>query len=208
MDMDFERVDVPRDGEKIDVEGGELVVPEKPLIPFIMGDGIGVDTTPATKTVLDAAAESTGREIRWMELYAGEKANGIYDEHLPDETIEALKEMKVGLKGPLTTPVGSGFRSLNVAIRKKLDLYACVRPVFHLDGVPSPVKNPEEMDMVIFRENTEDVYSGIEWRKGTGKAGKVRKFLEEEMGEEVSPDSGIGIKPISERKTKRLVRKP
>ncbi len=205
--MSYDKVDIPEKGEKIDVDDEELVVPDNPIIPFIMGDGTGTDITPATHTVLDAAAEATGRTIHWTEVYAGERAVERYDEHLPQETLDAIEEFKIALKGPLTTPVGAGFRSLNVAIRQKLDLYACVRPTYHLEGVPSPVKNPEDMDMVIFRENTEDVYAGIEWERGTEEVDKIREFLNSELDQNIPDDSGIGIKPISERNTKRLVRK-
>ncbi|WP_248895490.1 isocitrate dehydrogenase (NADP(+)) [Haloplanus halobius] len=210
--MSYEQVEVPADGERItaDAETGELDVPSNPIIPIIHGDGIGTDVGPAAQKVLDAAAEATGRSISWMRLYAGESARERYDENLPDDTVEAIREFRVAIKGPLTTPVGSGFRSLNVALRKKLDLYANVRPTYHLDGVPSPVTSPEKMDMVNFRENTEDVYAGIEWEAGTDEVEKVREFIEEEMGfDETIHDGpvGIGIKPISEFGTKRLVRR-
>ncbi|PSQ00427.1 NADP-dependent isocitrate dehydrogenase [Halobacteriales archaeon QS_5_70_17] len=211
--MSYEQVEVPADGESIEVldaEADELDVPSNPIIPIIYGDGIGQDVGPAAQTVLQAAAEATGREISWMRVYAGESAREKYDEHLPNDTVEAIKEFNVAIKGPLTTPVGAGFRSLNVALRKKLDLYTNVRPTFHLDGVPSPVKHPEQMDMVTFRENTEDVYAGIEWEAGTDEVQQVREFVEEEMGydDTIHPGSvGIGIKPITEFGTKRLVRK-
>src|SRR6056297_2847097 len=211
-EMSYDKIDVPEDGEKITLKEGtedELEVPDNPIIPIIYGDGIGQDVGPAAQTVLDAAAEATGREINWMRLYAGESAREKYDENLPDDTVEAIKEFRVAIKGPLTTPVGAGFRSLNVALRQKLDLYANVRPTYHLDGVPSPVKNPEKMDMVTFRENTEDVYAGIEWEAGTDEVRKVREFLTGEMGEDdVMHDGpiGIGIKPITEFGSKRLVR--
>src|SRR6056297_3256964 len=211
-EMSYDKIDVPEDGEKITLKEGtedELEVPDNPIIPIIYGDGIGADVAPAAQNVLDAAAEATGREIHWMRLYAGESAREKYDENLPEDTVEAIREHRVAIKGPLTTPVGAGFRSLNVALRKKLDLYANVRPTYHLDGVPSPVKEPEKMDMVNFRENTEDVYAGIEWEAGTDDAEKVREFVEEEMG---YPDTihdgpvGIGLKPISEFGSKRLIR--
>ncbi|MFD1514803.1 isocitrate dehydrogenase (NADP(+)) [Halomarina rubra] len=210
--MSYEKVDVPEEGEKITVadDGEELHVPDNPIIPIIYGDGIGQDVGPAAQTVLEAAAEATGREINWMRLYAGESARERYDENLPDDTVEAIKEFRVAIKGPLTTPVGAGFRSLNVALRKKLDLYTNMRPTFHLDGVPSPVKNPEAMDMVNFRENTEDVYAGIEWEAGSDGVEEVREFIEEEMGFDSTIHDGpvgIGIKPITEFGTKRLVRK-
>ena len=210
--MSYEKVEVPEEGEPITVDADEdkLDVPETPIIPIIYGDGIGQDVGPAAQTVLDAAAEATGREISWMRLYAGESARERYDENLPDDTVEAIKEFRVAIKGPLTTPVGAGFRSLNVALRKKLDLYANMRPTFHLDGVPSPMKDPGAMDMVNFRENTEDVYAGIEWEAGTDEVQKVREFVEEEMGFDSTIHDGpvgIGVKPITEFGTKRLVRK-
>jgi isocitrate dehydrogenase len=208
--MGYDKVEVPEEGEKIEVtEDDELVVPDDPIIPIIHGDGIGTDVGPAAQKVLQAAADATGREIHWMRVYAGESARERYDENLPDETVDAIREYKVAIKGPLTTPVGAGFRSLNVALRKKLDLYTNIRPTYHLDGVPSPVKRPEQMDMVSFRENTEDVYAGIEWEAGTDDVEKVRDFVEEEMGFDSTIHDGpvgIGIKPISEFGTKRLVR--
>ena len=209
--MGYDKVEVPSEGRRVEVTGDdELVVPDDPIIPIIHGDGIGVDVGPAAQTVLEAAADATGREIHWMRVYAGESARETYDENLPDDTIEALREFKVSIKGPLTTPVGAGFRSLNVALRKKLDLYTNIRPTYHLDGVPSPVKRPERMDMVSFRENTEDVYAGIEWEAGTEGVEQVREFVEDEMGyDETIHDGsvGIGVKPITEFGTKRLVRK-
>ncbi|MCY4731916.1 NADP-dependent isocitrate dehydrogenase, partial [Natronomonas gomsonensis] len=209
--MGYDKVEVPKQGEQIEVTGDdELVVPDDPIIPIIHGDGIGVDVGPAAQDVLQAAANATGREINWMRVYAGESAREKYDENLPDDTIEALKEFKVSIKGPLTTPVGAGFRSLNVALRKKLDLYTNIRPTYHLDGVPSPVKRPEQMDMVSFRENTEDVYAGIEWESGTDEVQQVKEFVEDEMGFDSTIHDGpvgIGIKPITEFGTKRLVRK-
>jgi isocitrate dehydrogenase len=211
MSHEYEKVEVPAAGTKIEAVGeDELEVPDDPIIPIIHGDGIGVDVGPAAQTVLQAAAEATGREIHWMQVYAGEAAREKYDENLPDDTVEALKEFKVSIKGPLTTPVGAGFRSLNVALRKKLDLYTNMRPTYHIDGVPSPVKAPEQMDMVNFRENTEDVYAGIEWEAGTEEVEQVREFIEEEMGYDSTIHDGpvgIGIKPITEFGTKRLVRK-
>ena len=196
----------PEEGEKIEYKDGKLIVPDNPIIPFIEGDGIGVDVTPAAIKVLNAAAEKIGKEIVWFEIYAGEKAYKLYGEYLPKETLDAIKEYRVALKGPLTTPVGGGYRSLNVAIRQILDLYACVRPVYYLKGVPSPLKNPEQVNIVIFRETTEDVYAGIEWKAGSEEALKVIDFLENEFGIKVRRDSGIGLKPISEFATKRLVR--
>ncbi|WP_256393921.1 NADP-dependent isocitrate dehydrogenase [Natronoarchaeum rubrum] len=210
--MSYDRVEVPDDGEKItasDAEGQELDVPENPIIPVIHGDGIGKDVGPAAQQILSAAAEATGRNISWMRVYAGETAREKYDENLPDETVEAIREHRVALKGPLTTPVGAGFRSLNVALRQTLDLYANVRPTYYLDGVPSPMKSPEEMDMVTFRENTEDVYAGIEWEAGTDEVEQVRDFVEQDMGFDSTIHEGpvgIGIKPITEKGSKRLVR--
>jgi isocitrate dehydrogenase len=210
--MSYENVDIPESGEKItyDEDADEIEVPDNPIIPIIFGDGIGKDVAPAAQKVLDAAAEATGRNIEWARVLAGESARDEYDENLPEDTVEAIREHRVAIKGPLTTPVGAGFRSLNVALRKKLDLYANVRPTYYLDGVPSPVKNPEEMDMVNFRENTEDVYAGIEWEAGTDEVEEVRDFVEDDMGFDETihqGDVGIGIKPISEFGTKRLVRR-
>jgi len=210
--MSYDQIEVPEAGEPItlaDEETGELNVPETPVIPIIYGDGIGADVGPAAQTVLDAAAEATGRSIAWMRLYAGSSAREKYDENLPAETVDAIREHRVAIKGPLTTPVGAGFRSLNVALRKKLDLYANVRPTYHLDGVPSPVTNPSAMDMVTFRENTEDVYAGIEWEAGTDEVQQVKEFVESEMGFDNTIHDGpvgIGIKPITEFGSKRLIR--
>ncbi len=207
--MSYEQVEVPDEGAQIETVDGELDIPNEPIIPIIHGDGIGTDVAPAAQRVLGAAAEATGKQIHWMRLYAGESARDRYDENLPNDTLEALREFKVGIKGPLTTPVGAGFRSLNVALRKRLDLYTNLRPTYHIDGVPSPVKNPDAMDMVNFRENTEDVYAGIEWEAGTDEAEQVREFVEDEMdmGDSIHDGQvGIGVKPISEFGTKRLVR--
>ena len=210
--MSYTHIEVPEAGEQItlaDEETGALTVPETPIIPIIYGDGIGSDVGPAAQQVLDAAAEATGRSIAWMRLYAGGSARDKYDENLPQETVDAIREHRVAIKGPLTTPVGAGFRSLNVALRKKLDLYANVRPTYHLDGVPSPVKNPGAMDLVTFRENTEDVYAGIEWEAGTDDVQKVKAFVESEMGFDSTIHDGpvgIGIKPITEFGSKRLIR--
>ncbi len=208
--MAFSKIRVPTDGEKITVQDGRLVVPDHPIIAFIEGDGIGVDITPAMRRVLDGAvARAYGgrRRLVWMEVYAGEKANALYGTFMPDETKEALREFIVGIKGPLTTPVGGGFRSLNVHLRQALDLYACVRPVRWVPGTPSPVKHPERMDVVIFRENTEDVYAGIEWRAGTEEARRLIRFMNEELGQQVSGEAAIGIKPVTEFGSKRLIRK-
>jgi len=210
--MSYEQIDIPDNGEKItlaDEETGELNVPETPIIPILHGDGIGSDVGPAAQQVLDAAAEATGRSIAWMRVYAGGSARDKYDENLPQETVDAIREHRVAIKGPLTTPVGAGFRSLNVALRKKLDLYANVRPTYHLDGVPSPVKEPEAMDMITFRENTEDVYAGIEWEAGTDEVEEVKEFVEDEMGFDNTIHDGpvgIGFKPITEFGSKRLIR--
>ena len=189
---------------------GSLNVPDEPIIPYIEGDGIGVDITPVMKRVLDAAVEKAyggRRRIHWKEILAGEKAREATGSYLPEETLQAIKEHVVAIKGPLTTPVGGGIRSLNVTIRQALDLYACVRPVRWVPGTPSPVKHPEKVDMVVFRENTEDVYAGIEWESGSPEARRLIEFIREEFGKEIRPDSGIGIKPISPFGTKRLVRK-
>ncbi|MFC7135416.1 MULTISPECIES: isocitrate dehydrogenase (NADP(+)) [Salinibaculum] len=210
--MSYKHVEVPDEGEPIEVvdeETDELAVPDNPIIPILYGDGIGTDVGPATQKVLEAAARATGRDISWMRVYAGESAREKYDENLPEDTVNAIREFRVAIKGPLTTPVGAGFRSLNVALRKTLDTYANVRPTYHLDGVPSPVKRPEKMDMVTFRENTEDVYAGIEWEAGTEEVQQVKEFVEEEMGADdtIHPGPvGIGVKPITEFGTKRLVR--
>jgi isocitrate dehydrogenase len=200
-------------GEKIKKkENGELHVPNNPTIPFIEGDGTGPDIWAAAQPVLDAAVKKAyngDRKIDWQEIYAGEKAKEVKGEWLPQETFDAIRENLVAIKGPLTTPVGGGFRSLNVALRQELDLYACVRPVRWFEGVPSPVRNPEDVDMVVFRENTEDIYAGIEWQAGSPEAKKLIKLLQDDFGVDTirfPKTSGIGIKPISEEGTKRLVR--
>ncbi|MFB9885184.1 NADP-dependent isocitrate dehydrogenase [Balneatrix alpica] len=214
--MGYQKIKVPAEGQKITVNADmSLNVPNNPIIPFIEGDGIGVDVTPPMIKVVDAAVEKAyggQRKISWMEVYAGEKATTVYDENtwLPAETLDAVKEYVVSIKGPLTTPVGGGIRSLNVALRQELDLYVCQRPVRWFTGVPSPVKNPGDVDMVIFRENSEDIYAGVEWKAGSPEAEKVIKFLTEEMGVKkirFTEGCGIGIKPVSEAGTKRLVRK-
>ena len=200
----------PDDGDRVEWKDGALEVPDNPIVPFIEGDGIGPDIWRATKRVLDAAVQESyagERRIAWMEILAGEKANERTDQWLPDDTFEAIREFRVAIKGPLTTPVGGGFRSLNVTLRQVLELYACVRPVKWYQGVPSPVKEPHKVDMVVYRENTEDVYSGIEFREGTEEAEKVIRFLNDEMGKSVREDSGVGIKPVSIHGSKRLVRK-
>ncbi len=197
-------------GEKIKIENGKIVVPDNPVIPFIEGDGIGPDITNAMKIVIDGAVEKAyggDKKIVWKEIYAGEKANELKGGYLPQETLDEITEHIVAIKGPLTTPIGGGFRSLNVALRKKLDLYACIRPVKWIKGVPAPVKKPENLDVVIYRENTEDVYAGIEWERGSDEVKKILDFLKEQFGINIREDSGIGIKPISEFATKRLMRK-
>ncbi len=209
MGGDYRFARIPEAGEPIVVEGGELRVPDRPIIPFIEGDGTGPDIWRATRRVLEAAVRKAyegQREIQWMEIYAGEKAVEVAKEWLPDETLRALTEFKVGIKGPLTTPVGGGIRSLNVTLRQVLDLYACIRPVRYFNGVPSPMKEPHLVDVVIFRENTEDVYAGIEWPAGSAEADKVRRFLVDELGAEIREGSAIGIKPMSEFGSKRLIR--
>ena len=214
-DMGFEHIQVPS-GEKITVaEDGALNVPDNPIIPFIEGDGIGVDITPVMLHVVDAAvakAYDNARKIAWMEIYSGEKSLDVYgeDEWLPEETLDAMREYLVGIKGPMTTPVGGGIRSLNVALRQRLDLFVCQRPVRWFQGVPSPVKAPEKTDMVIFRENTEDIYAGVEWEAGSEGADRVIGFLRQQMGVEkirFPVNCGIGVKPISVEGTQRLVRK-
>jgi isocitrate dehydrogenase len=202
----YQKVKPPEEGEKIRYEDGKLIVPDNPIIPYIEGDGIGKDVVPAALMVLDAVAEKIGKEIVWFKVYAGEDAYKLYGDYLPEDTLNAIREFRVALKGPLTTPVSGGYRSLNVTIRQVLDLYACVRPVYYLKGVPSPLKNPEKVDLVIFRETTEDVYAGIEWKMGSEEALKVIDFLEKEFGIKVRRDSGVGLKPISEFATKRIVR--
>jgi isocitrate dehydrogenase len=206
----FKKVQIPSAGEAITVSKGKLSVPDRPIIPFIEGDGIGIDIFPASKKVWDKAVEaaySGKRKIAWMEIYAGEKAQKLYGEWLPKETFEAIKRFIVAIKGPLTTPIGGGFRSLNVTLRQVLNLYACVRPVKYIPGVPAPVKNPEAVDIVIFRENTEDVYAGFEWPKGSKEAKRLISFLNKSLKTKIRTDSGVGIKPISATGTKRLVRK-
>ncbi len=187
-------------------ENGELTVPDAPIIPFIQGDGTGVDIWPASKIVFDAAAAKHGKTIAWKEVLAGQRAFDECGEWLPQETVDAFSEYLIGIKGPLTTPVGGGIRSLNVALRQILDLYVCLRPVRWFTGVPSPVRHPEKVDMVIFRENTEDVYAGYEVEEGTQEAAKLLAFLRETFGWEIRGDSGLGIKPVSETNSKRLIR--
>ena len=210
--MTYKNITVPDSGSPITIENNELNVPNNPIITYIEGDGIGIDITPVMLDVVNTAVKKAyggEREIHWMEIYAGEKADSIYGEYLPEETVEAIKEFSVSIKGPLTTPVGGGMRSLNVAIRQILDLYVCQRPVQYFDGTPSPVRHPEKVDMVIFRENSEDIYAGIEFPKGSKEVSKVIDFLQNEMGAtkiRFPETSGIGIKPVSTEGTSRLVR--
>jgi isocitrate dehydrogenase len=209
--MSYQHVKLPSGGAKITIKDGKLNVPDNPILGFVEGDGIGVDITPASIKIWDAAvAKAYGgkRKVHWCEIYLGEKAQKLYGGNFfPDETLAAIKDLVVSIKGPLTTPVGGGFRSLNVTLRQDLDLYACVRPVKHYAGVPSPLKNPEPVDIVIFRENTEDVYAGIEFQAGSEKNKKLAKFLREELGAKFFEDAGLGVKPISAFGSKRLVRK-
>ncbi len=210
--LKLEKFDLPTEGEQITIKEGKLQVPNHPIIPFIEGDGTGRDIWKASKRVLDAAvAKAYGgtKQIAWYEVFAGEKAFNTYGEWLPNDTLEAIREYFVAIKGPLTTPIGGGIRSLNVALRQELDLYVCLRPVRYFDGVPSPVKRPELVDMVIFRENTEDIYAGIEYQEGSAEVKKVLEFLQNEMGVNkirFPETSGIGIKPVSAEGSKRLVR--
>lgn len=208
--MAYKHIQVPTGGEKITYSNGKLHVPDRPIVAFIEGDGIGVDITPASLHVWNAAVEQAyggKRKIAWMEIYTGEKAAALYDgNYMPEETFEAMREFVVGIKGPLTTPIGGGFRSLNVTLRQVLDLYACVRPVRYIPGTPSPMREPEKMNIVIYRENTEDVYSGVEWPANSVEAQKLIQFMNEQLGKNVRPDSAIGIKPVSAFGTKRLVR--
>ena len=214
--MAYQHIQVPSVGEPVRIGAGNtLIVPDRPIIPFIEGDGIGIDVTPVMRKVIDAAVQKAyggKRQIAWMEIFAGEKANKLYggDTWLPDETLAAIREFSLAIKGPLTTPVGGGIRSLNVTMRQDLDLYVCLRPVRYYTGTPSPLREPEKTDMVIFRENSEDIYAGIEWPAGSPEVAKVIKFLQEEMGVtkiRFPETSGIGIKPVSKDGTVRLVRK-
>ena len=212
--MAYHKVVVPDKGQKITLENGKLHVPDNPIVAFIEGDGTGVDIWAASQPVLDAAVEKAyggQRKISWMEVYAGEKANVVYNETiwLPEETLDVIDEYIIAIKGPLTTPIGGGIRSINVALRQRLDLYACLRPVLYFAGVPSPVKHPEQVDMVIFRENTEDIYAGIEWEAYSDGAKKIIEFLQKEMGVKkirFPESSAIGIKPVSEEGSSRLIR--
>src|SRR5688572_18068425 len=212
--MSYQNVKVPTNGAKISNQNGKLNVPDNPIIPYVEGDGIGRDIWRAAQNVFDSAVQKAyggKRKIHWMEVYAGEKSFKLFQSWLPDETTEAFKEFLVGIKGPLTTPIGGGIRSLNVALRKLLDLYVCQRPVRYYTGVPSPVKHPEYVDMVIFRENTEDIYTGIEFQYGTEENKKFKEVFQEAFPKEYAkirfPDTaGIGLKPVSEEGTARLVR--
>jgi isocitrate dehydrogenase len=211
--MTYQHITPPNFGEKITFSDNQLQVPDQPIITYIEGDGIGVDITPPMKQVVDAAVEKAyggKRRIAWMEIFAGEKATRVYGEDvwLPEETLAALKTYLVGIKGPLTTPVGGGIRSLNVALRQQLDLFVCQRPVVYFEGVPSPVKHPEKINMVIFRENSEDIYAGIEWASGTPEAKQLIDFLTQSMGVtkiRFPETSGVGIKPVSRDGTERMV---
>ncbi|OOG21207.1 NADP-dependent isocitrate dehydrogenase [Thioalkalivibrio denitrificans] len=214
--MAYQHIKIPENGTKITAnDDNSLNIPDNPVIPYIEGDGIGVDITPVMKTVVDAAVEKAyggKRAIAWMEIYAGEKATQVYDKDtwMPAETLDVVRDYLISIKGPLTTPVGGGIRSLNVALRQELDLYVCLRPVRYFAGTPSPVREPEKTDMVIFRENSEDIYAGIEWESGSAEARKVIDFLVKEMGVQkirFPETSGIGVKPVSRDGTRRLVRK-
>lgn len=212
MAKKYKKISVPSSGEKISVENGKFVVPDNPVIAFIEGDGTGPDIWNASQMVFDAAVKKAfngKKKIEWMEIYAGEKATKVYGKNkwLPDETIEAIKEYNVAIKGPLTTPVGGGIRSLNVSLRQILDLFACVRPVKYYTGVPSPMKKPQLLDIVLFRENTEDVYSGIEFKSGSEEADALINYINKKFNKQIRKPSGVGIKPISEFGTRRLVKK-
>jgi len=212
MIMSYQHIQVPESGEKITFKNGVIQVPDYPIVAYIEGDGIGSDVSPVMKKVIDSVINKTyggDRSIQWMDVYAGEKANDLYGEYLPQETLDAIKDFSVAIKGPLTTPVGGGMRSLNVAIRQELDLFICQRPVQYFAGTPTPVKAPEKVDMIIFRENSEDIYAGIEYQAGTDEVKKVIDFLQNEMGAtkiRFPNTSSIGIKPVSQEGTDRLVR--
>ncbi len=199
---------IPASGERITYENGQLSVPDNPIIPFIEGDGTGADIWRASVRVFDAAVEKAyggQRRVAWMEVFAGEKAFTQYNDWLPQETVDAMQDFRVAIKGPLTTPVGGGIRSLNVTLRQVLDLYACIRPVRYFEGVGSPMKNPERLNIIVFRENIEDVYAGIEWKAGSDEANKLREFITRELGKDIRPGSAIGIKPMSAFGSKRLI---
>ena len=207
----YEKITCPTIGTKITIKNGKINVPDNPIIPFITGDGIGIDITPAMKDVIDACVDKAyngKKKIQWFEIFAGEKAAEKYNgDFLPKDTLNAIEEFVVSIKGPLATPIGGGMRSLNVAIRQIMNLYACIRPIRYFDFVNSPLKNPKAVNMVIFRENTEDVYAGHEWQKNSNEAKKIIEFLAKELNTKIRPDSGIGIKPISEKASKNLIRK-
>jgi len=208
--VQWDRLETPTEGSRIKAIDQKLQVPDDPVIPFIEGDGIGPDIWKASKRVFDAAVHKAyggTKKIHWFEIYSGEKAKKLYDQWLPEDTLKAIQHYLVAIKGPLTTPIGEGIRSLNVALRQKLDLYACIRPVRYMKGVPSPVRHPEKVDFVIYRENTEDVYAGLEWAHNTEETRKILDFLSRELGQKLRPDTAIGIKPMSPTATKRLVRK-
>ena len=207
--MKFDKLEIPSEGERIESKNGRLVIPDRPIIPIIHGDGVGPDVSSATKKVVDAAVSKVHgnrKKIVWLKVYAGEESNKLFNTWLPNDTVSAIDYFNITIKGPLTTPIGGGFRSLTVTLRQKLDLYACVRPIRYFKGVPAPVKHPELLDVVVFRENTEDVYAGIEWPQGSEEAKRLISFLSDVMGKKVREDSGIGVKPISATGTKRLVR--
>src|SRR6056300_512454 len=207
--MTYKHIEVPQDGKKISYKEGQIQVSDHPIVGLIEGDGIGTDITPVMLKVIDKIVDkaySGKKSIKWMEIYAGEKANGLYGEYLPQETLDAIQEFCVSIKGPLTTPVGGGIRSINVAIRQQLDLYACLRPLRWFEGVETPTKNPGNVDIALFRENTEDVYSGKELEMNSDDVVKLNKFLKEEFNWEIRSDSGIGIKPISKTASERLIR--
>ncbi|MDO8554185.1 MAG: isocitrate dehydrogenase (NADP(+)) [Candidatus Micrarchaeota archaeon] len=206
--VDFTDLKPPTEGSTITMSNGKLHIPDNPIIPIIEGDGVGVDISPVMKKVVDAAVHKAyhgKKKIVWFKVLAGDESFKKYGTYLPDDTVKTIQHYLVAIKGPLTTPVGGGHRSLNVALRQMLDLYCCVRPVRYFDGVPAPVREPQKLNVVIFRENTEDVYAGIEWKQGTEEAKKVINFINNEMGKKIATDSGIGIKPISITRTKRLV---
>jgi len=206
----FSKLTIPEEGKKIEIIENRLSVPNNPIIPFIEGDGVGPEIMDVTRKVLDIAidkAYKNEKKINWLEIYAGEKAKEKYNEYLPQDTLDAIRYFLIAIKGPLTTPIGGGFRSLNVTLRKVLNLYACIRPVQYIHGVPSPVVHPEKVNLIIFRENTEDVYSGIEWEKGSSEVKHIISYLKENFNIDIREDSGIGIKPISETASKKLIRK-
>ncbi|MEE8177878.1 MAG: NADP-dependent isocitrate dehydrogenase [Acidobacteriota bacterium] len=206
----YNNLPVPADGDRIELRDGKFIIPDRPIIPFVEGDGTGRDIWKASQRIFDAAVQKAyqgKRQVVWYEIFAGEKAFQKFNEWLPNDSVEAVREFRVAIKGPLTTPIGGGIRSLNVSLRQILNLYACVRPVRYFAGVPSPVKHPERMNIIIFRENTEDVYAGIEWREGTPEVKQLIEFLDKKLGRKIRPDSGIGIKPISRTGSQNLIRR-